>query len=601
MNDEEAKIIVYETSLPALTSARKQLRSLIDLNAKMAEELDIANDEESSFAEVLIIGFIIGSVLFAISIGIFLSNFFSKKLKVLNDAALKIAGGELNISVDVDSKDEIGQLSSSFNIMSQKTTQQVEIFNELPSIIMSIDKEFNITSINYMGAKALGREPNQLIGQKCYDHFKTNHCKTENCACMKAMNSKSLVNAETIARPNGKELPIQYSGKPTFDKQGNLNGAIEVVADITNIKEKEKYLEDNVKKLLVEMDQFAAGDLTVQLEVQKSDDLIGKIFNGFNYIVNNLNNIIESVADAVQATASASNQISSSTEELAAGAQEQSSQTTEVAGAIEQMTKTILETTSNVGLASKTAKASGDIAREGGKVVADTINGMNRIAEVVTQAASMVKELGNNSDKIGEIVQVIDDIADQTNLLALNAAIEAARAGEQGRGFAVVADEVRKLAERTTKATKEIATMIKQIQKDTGNAVISMEKGTEEVTSGKKLAQKSEEALSQIIDSSKEVVENISQVAAASEEQSAASEQISKNIESISSVVNESAAGTQQIARAAEDLNRLTENLQNLVSRFKIDRKTKSASRRQNDDTYSSELSVRQNGKLIHS
>ena len=162
--------------------------------------------------------------------------------------------------------------------------------------------------------------------------------------------------------------------------------------------------------------------------------------------------------------------------------------------------------------------------------------GMNKIAEVVTEAASTVQELGNSSEKIGEIVQVIDDIADQTNLLALNAAIEAARAGEQGRGFAVVADEVRKLAERTTKATKEIASMIKQIQKETIGAVQSMEKGTVEVSKGKELVEKAGVSLNQIISSSQEVVDNVSQVAAASEEQSATSEQISKNIEAISSV-----------------------------------------------------------------
>ena len=165
---------------------------------------------------------------------------------------------------------------------------------------------------------------------------------------------------------------------------------------------------------------------------------------------------------------------------------------------------------------------------------------------------------------------MIDDIADQTNLLALNAAIEAARAGEQGRGFAVVADEVRKLAERTTKATKEIAGMIKQIQKDTGNAVESMGEGTEEVERGKALANKAGESLREIVEESQHVVDIVTQVAAASEEQSSAAEQISKNIEAISSVTQQSAAGTQQIAHAAEDLNRLTLNLESLIEQFNI-------------------------------
>ena len=191
---------------------------------------------------------------------------------------------------------------------------------------------------------------------------------------------------------------------------------------------------------------------------------------------------------------------------------------------------------------------------------------------MVNKSAETVKELGKSSDQIGEIIGVIDDIADQTNLLALNAAIEAARAGEQGRGFAVVADEVRKLAERTTKATKEIAGMIKKIQADTTGAVQSMEEGTQEVERGIELADKAGMSLKEIVGVSQKVTDMVTQIAAASEEQSSASEQISKNVEGISKVTGETAQGTQQIARAAEDLNRLTENLQKLIGQFKLGR-----------------------------
>ncbi len=330
-----------------------------------------------------------------------------------------------------------------------------------------------------------------------------------------------------------------------------------------------EYLSNSVKKILSEMNKFENGDMTVELKVE-NDDEIGKLFAGFNKAVSNVGNLILQVTEAVQATASASNEISSSSEEMAAGAQEQSSQTTEVASAVEEMTKTIMETTKNSSGAAEAARNSGTVAKEGGRVVVETIAGMNRVAEVVEKSAKTVEALGKSSDQIGEIVQVIDDIADQTNLLALNAAIEAARAGEQGRGFAVVADEVRKLAERTTKATKEIATMIKQIQKDTEGAVISMKEGTEEVEKGKKLANRAGESLRDIITGAEEVVDMVTQVAAASEEQSSAAEQISKNIEAISNVAHESAAGVQQIARASEDLSRLTVNLQELISKFKI-------------------------------
>ena len=330
-----------------------------------------------------------------------------------------------------------------------------------------------------------------------------------------------------------------------------------------------KALENGVSTLLTEMNKFSGGDLTVEME-ENLDGEIGKVYAGFNRAVGEIRSLVEKLNEAISATASAATEISSSAEQMAAGTQEQSAQTSEVASAIEEMSKTIFETTKNTTLATEASKNAGKVAKDGGKVVKETINGMNRIAEVVQLSAKTVEDLGNSSDQIGEIVQVIEDIADQTNLLALNAAIEAARAGEQGRGFAVVADEVRKLAERTTKATKEIASMIKQIQKETEGAVSSMRLGTEEVKNGKLFAAKAGESLREIIDGADHVVDIISQVAAASEEQSSAAEQISKNIESINSVTQESANGVHQIANSAEDLNKLTTNLQELVSKFNI-------------------------------
>lgn len=360
-----------------------------------------------------------------------------------------------------------------------------------------------------------------------------------------------------------------------------------------------KYFTESVHEMLGEMTKFSAGDLTVQLQ-SDNDDEVGKFYAEFNKALESIRNLLHSLIETINATATASNQISSSSEEMAAGSEEQSAQTAEVAGAIEEMTKTIFETTKNSSAAAEAAKNSGAIAKEGGKVVEETIIGMNRVAEVVKQSAEMVHTLGKSSDRIGEIVQVIDDIADQTNLLALNAAIEAARAGEQGRGFAVVADEVKKLAERTTKATKEIATMIKQIQKDTAGAVESMEKGTVEVEKGKELADKAGHSLRLIIQGSDEVVNISTQVAAASEEQSATAEEISKNIEAISNVTGESSAGVQQIARAAEDLNRLTLSLQELISKFKLENKHTDKNKNALQYETKSKLAVRSNGKIVN-
>ncbi|MBP6671920.1 MAG: methyl-accepting chemotaxis protein [Bacteroidetes bacterium] len=310
-------------------------------------------------------------------------------------------------------------------------------------------------------------------------------------------------------------------------------------------------------------------DLNSQFNSSRKDE-IGDLQRSFDKFVTSIKSTLLQVSESSAAVASASTQISSSTEELAAGAQEQSSQASEVATAVEEMTKTLGETNQNIRKVADGAKDAKESARKGGDVVGQTVSGMKRIAEVVNQSASQVKILGASSDKIGEIIGVIDDIADQTNLLALNAAIEAARAGEQGRGFAVVADEVRKLAERTSKATKEIAAMIRQIQTDTSQAVASMDKGTQEVASGITLAEQAGTMLNDIVGNAQTVADMVGQIAAASEQQSSASEQISKNVEAISTVTQQSASGTQQIARTAEDLNRLTENLQEILSKFNL-------------------------------
>ncbi|KAB2843162.1 MAG: HAMP domain-containing protein, partial [Melioribacteraceae bacterium] len=390
-------------------------------------------------------------------------------------------------SIDVKSKDELGELAVSLNAMIEKSKKAVSAYESTRNIINDLTKETDI-----------------LIG--------------------------AAKEGNLDIRGNNKKFSGSFG---TLVK--GINDTLDAV--IAPVKEGANALE-----------VMATGDLTARVTADYKGQH-RKIKDSINKLGDSLESVIRDVTEAVQATASASTQISSSSEEMAAGAQEQSAQATEVAGAVEQMTTTIIQTTKNASTAAESAKNAGKIAQDGGSVVNKTVEGMNRIAEVVSRAAVTVQELGKSSDQIGEIVQVIDDIADQTNLLALNAAIEAARAGEQGRGFAVVADEVRKLAERTTKATKEIATMIKTIQKDTSEAVNSMQQGTEEVDKGKTLANQAGSSLKEIISATEDVLDVISQVASASEEQSAAAEQISNNIESISIVTHESAEGVQQIAR----------------------------------------------------
>lgn len=342
-------------------------------------------------------------------------------------------------------------------------------------------------------------------------------------------------------------------------------------------QEQQEYLAESTKTILVEMENFANGDLRVKVVPPREDDDIAKLFNGFNRAVANINDMMSNVMAAVEATASASDEISASSEQMAAGAQEQSAQTAEVAAAVEQMAQTITQTSQNASNSSTSADTTSAKANEGVIKLNENKAGIERITQSAQRTGTIIASLAGKTDQIGEIAQVIDDIADQTNLLALNAAIEAARAGEQGRGFAVVADEVRKLAERTTKATSEIAETIKSIQTEAREANTSMSEARDSVIDAARITDETEEVFQSILESTNTLSTEISQVAAASEEQSAGAEQISKNVEGINDVSQQNASSVQLVAQAAEDLNQLTNNLQNLISNFKISNNDSSA------------------------
>jgi methyl-accepting chemotaxis protein len=536
MKDFEMSSFIATTSGEELrTKFEKEMDEIKTHINKSKDELESeVSTIMSRTIAMIIVGMIIGTIAFLFTFFKLIPT-LTKPVRKFKELLYDYSLGNFEKEMKVKSKDEFGQMAEMLNKLRESQLEKIEAAEK----IATGNLDFKVNSLSEYDS--LSRSFEKMIEN-------LNKLVHE----IKFLTTASI-KGNSGARGNTKIFSGGY--KTIVD---GMNYTLDAVyAPIT--------------EAIVALEKVAAGDLTIKITKEYSGDH-EKIKSSINNVTESLGKTLTEVSQAVTAAASAASEISSSTEEMAAGANEQSAQASEVATAVEQMSRTIMETTKNTTNAAGASKNAGRVAKEGGKVVSETIEGMIRISEVVKKSAETVQELGKSSNEIGEIVQVIEDIADQTNLLALNAAIEAARAGEQGRGFAVVADEVRKLAERTSKATQEIAVMIKHIQKDTEGAVVSMQQGTREVERGKILAEKAGDSLKEIITGAEKVADIVTQVAAASEEQSRASEQITKNLEQITNVTQESANGVRQIAHAAEELNQLTGNLQSLISGFKVER-----------------------------
>ncbi len=324
-----------------------------------------------------------------------------------------------------------------------------------------------------------------------------------------------------------------------------------------------------IKDLIQFGNELGEGDLTKEIKISRDDELglLGRCFNDFTH---KLGSVVGKLVDAVALLSRSAQGMGQSATTIKDSAIKQSNQSAQVAKALVELNKTVAEVARNSQRAAESAQQAAQEARSGGEIVDQTVHGMQLISQTMQASTQVVHALGKSSDQIGAIIKVIEDIADQTNLLALNAAIEAARAGEQGRGFAVVADEVRKLAERITQETKEISQMIGKIQSDTKGAVKAMEEGGLEVTKGVELANKAGEALKRIVLVVGQMTDMVSQIAAAAEEHSATTEEISASVELVTSLSQSFVEDAQKTYSSSLELQEMSDTLNNIIKTFKL-------------------------------
>ncbi len=311
------------------------------------------------------------------------------------------------------------------------------------------------------------------------------------------------------------------------------------------------------------------GDFTRRIPVDTEDE-VGQTAKSFNQLMTALQQTLGQVLDSVAQVSNAAQSLSSSSGQVASSSSSQSEATASMATAVEQMTVSINHVSDSAHEAVEISRKSGKLSTEGGEVIGKAASEMSKIEETVRHTAQAIEALDQQSNQISSIVQVIKEVADQTNLLALNAAIEAARAGEQGRGFAVVADEVRKLAERTTQATEEITQMIASMQHSAQAAVSTMETAVDQVSGGVTLANQAGSAIVQIKNGAEQVVGVVNEISSALAEQSSASNDIATQVEKVAQMTEENSAAAAETASAANNLQELANNMQAAVSRFKI-------------------------------
>ena len=408
---------------------------------------------------------------------------------------------------------EFGKLGLAVNTVAEAYT---DMLDAIPVPVMACDTSHTVLFFNKSGQHIVG---GNRVSQPCKDQIKAKDCDTQNCFGKRAMESKAAFSGETEAWPQGQRRVISVTALPLFDAKKLVVGYFESITDITEIRDQQATM--------------------LAVAGQASD-----------------------ISDRV---AAAAEELAAQVEEISRGAEMQRDRVTSTASAMSEMNATVLEVARSAGEASSHSEQTKTKAENGAKLVYQVVSSINTVNNVATSLQRNMQELGGLAEGIGGVMNVITDIADQTNLLALNAAIEAARAGEAGRGFAVVADEVRKLAEKTMEATKEVEGTINAIQQSARTNLEEVSKAAQSVAEATNEADNSGRALEEIVDIASGTSAVVASIATAAEEQSATSEEINTAIEEINRIVSETTEGMVQSSEAVQELSAMAQELNRVM------------------------------------
>ncbi len=424
----------------------------------------------------------------------------------------------------LDVRGDTSKFSGGFAALVQGANNILErmgvIFNNIPSPMVMLNKDLKASFLNKMAQDLAGAD---YKGKTCEEMFCREDYGSDACGLRNAVHTNEIHSGETVAHPRGRRMDIRYTAIPMRDAENKLASVLQFIVDLTDIKRAQNTM----------------------LQVAKD------------------------ASELSSRVAAASEELSAQVEQVSRGAEMQRERIESTASAMTEMNSTVLEVARNVSQASEQGENTRKKATDGAALVNKVVAAINSINTVTTTLRAKMEELGAQAESIGGVMNVISDIADQTNLLALNAAIEAARAGEAGRGFAVVADEVRKLAEKTMTATKEVGDSIAAIQGSTKANIESMAGAAQSISEANSLANSSGDALGEIVNLASATSAVVTSIATAAEEQSQTSEEISRAISEINIVVAETTEGMVQSASAVQELSRIAQELNRVMDSLK--------------------------------